>query len=100
MIVLYVLDGCPYCRNAIKILKDNNIEHSVINVRNEEKEYYKNHNKMNTFPQIFIQSDKNYYLKIGGYSELTEIINNCNNIKESFISFDLISLMYKNMYSK
>jgi len=102
MIVLYVLDGCPYCNNSLKMLKDRKIKHKSIVVKNsfEEKEYYKKQNGMDTFPQIFMQVDKDNYMKIGGNSDLVEIFENCDNIKNSNVSLDSIYHMYKNMYKR
>ena len=36
MIVLYVLDGCPYCEKALGILKTEKIQYEKIVVPNEE----------------------------------------------------------------
>ena len=102
MIILYVLQSCPYCNNSLQLLKDNNIKHKAIIVENtyEAKEYYKKQNGMKTFPQIFMQIDKNNFLKIGGNDNLIEILQQCQNIKNSNISLDSIYYMYQNLYSK
>jgi glutaredoxin 3 len=102
MIVLYVLETCPYCNNALKLLNENNIKHKAIIVENtqEKKEYYKKQNKMNTFPQIFMKMEKNSYMKIGGYSDLVETLEHCNNINKSNVSLDSVYYLYKNLYSK
>jgi glutaredoxin len=102
MIILYVLSGCPYCNRALQILKDQHIKHKSITVSDseEEKNFYKKQNKMNTFPQIFLQVDKNNYMKIGGSSELIEVLDNCNRIKNSNVSLDSIYYMYQNLYKK
>ena len=102
MIILYVLQTCPYCNNALQLLKDNKIKHKAIIVENtqEHKNYYKKQNKMDTFPQIFMQIDNDNYMKVGGYSDLTEILEQCERIKESSVSLDSIYYMYKNMFGK
>jgi glutaredoxin len=102
MIVLYVLQTCPYCNNSLELLKKNNIKHKAIIVPNneEDKNFYKKQNGMNTFPQIFMQIDKDKYMKIGGNSDLENILNACQNIQYSNISIDSIYYMYKNLYSK
>jgi glutaredoxin len=102
MFILYVLERCPYCISALKILDDNKIKHKKIIVKNteEEKNFYKKQNNMSTFPQIFVQIDKNNFIKIGGYSNLEEIIEECNNIKNSNASLDSIYYSYKNMFNK
>ena len=101
MIILYVLKDCPYCNNALKILKDNKIEFNSIYPENiEQKELFKKQNKMNTFPQIFLKLDKDNYMKIGGCDNLIELINICNNIKNSNTSLDSIYYMYQLLNSK
>ena len=102
MIILYVLETCPYCNNAIKILKENKIKYKTIIVENNEesKNFYKKQNNMNTFPQIFMQMDKDNYMKVGGYDNLMETLENCKNIKDSSISLDSIYYMYQHMYKK
>ena len=101
MIILYVLKDCPYCNNALRILKDNQIEFNSIYAENiEQKELFKKQNKMNTFPQIFLQLDKDNYMKIGGCDNLIELINICNKIKISNTSLDSIYYMYQLLNSK
>ena len=101
MIVLYVLKGCPYCNNALSLLKSNNVKHkSIVVENNEEKELYKKQNGMNTFPQIFLHVNKDDYLKIGGYSDLVENFEMCDKIKKSSVSLDSIYYMYKNLNKK
>ena len=43
MIVIYVLEICPYCNNALSILDENKIKYNKIIVENTEKEktYYR-----------------------------------------------------------
>ena len=100
MIVLYVLEHCPFCNNALRLLDENNLKYNKIIVENTEKEKrkYKLQNKMNTFPQIFMQIDKNNFIKIGGNDDLLQIIKNCNNIKDSGNSIESIYYFYKHLY--
>jgi glutaredoxin len=100
MIVLYVLDKCPYCNNSLKILTEKKIKHTSIVVKNTEKDFYKKQNNMNTFPQIFMKVEGDNYMKIGGNDDLIEIFENCDNIKNSNVSLDAIYYMYKNIYKK
>ena len=102
MIVIYVLEICPYCNNALSILDENKIKYNKIIVENTEKAktYYKKQNKMNTFPQIFIQVNKDNYMKVGGSEELNELINYSKSIKSSGVSLDALVLIYKLMYKK
>jgi glutaredoxin len=100
MIILYVLEFCPSCLNSLKVLKENKIKHQAIIVENtpEEKNFYKKQNKMDTFPQIFLQIDNDKYMKIGGNYELVNIINYCKTISDSHLSIDSIYHMYSNMF--
>lgn len=101
MIVLYVLEGCPYCNKALQILKDNKIKYSTIYPENnEEKELFKKQNNMNTFPQIFLQINSENYMKMGGCDNLIEIMNICNNIKNSNVSLDSVYYMYQTLFRK
>jgi glutaredoxin len=96
MIILYVLETCPYCQNAIQELKNNKIKYKTIIVNNteEDKNYYKKQNKMNTFPQIFMQVKKEEYMKLGGHDDLLEIIKISKQIKNSNISMNAIYYFY------
>ena len=38
MFVLYVLETCPYCNNALRVLDSNNIPYKKIVVENTDKE--------------------------------------------------------------
>jgi glutaredoxin len=102
MIVLYVLENCPYCNNALKLLESSNIKHKKIVVENTEeaKKHYKKQSGMNTFPQIFFKVDKDNFLKIGGYSDLVSVIDESKNIKNSNISIESIYYMYNLLYKK
>jgi len=102
MIVLYVLDTCPYCNAALKMLSENNIKYKSIIVENNEeaKNYYKKQNHMNTFPQIFMQIEKDNYMKLGGYDNLNETISICKSIRNSNSSLDSIYYMYQKLYKK
>lgn len=101
MIVLYVLESCPYCRSALQLLKENNLKHkSIVVENNEDKELYKKQNRMDTFPQVFLQVEKDSYMKLGGYDNLSEIVSICKSIKNTDVSMDSIYYMYKTLYDK
>jgi len=71
---IYSLNGCPWSKKAVETLKLCKPE--VINVSQEEKDKYKNMNKMNTFPQIFLvdENDINKKILIGGYNDLMVLL--------------------------
>lgn len=97
MIIIYVLEGCPYCNNSLKLLKDNKIKHKVIVVDPKDKEKYKKINKMNTFPQIFIAAGKDTYLKIGGNDDFVETLDIVKKIMKSNVSLDAVYYLYRLM---
>ncbi len=99
-IILYVLKGCPYCDNALMLLKENNIKHKSILVEGKDVEKYKKINKMNTFPQIFINIDANNYFKIGGNDDLVETMEIVKTIMNSNISLDAVYYLHKLMNKK
>jgi len=102
MIILYVLEECPYCNKALKELTKYKIKYKSIIVENtqEAKTHYKKQSGMLTFPQIFIEKNDGSYLKIGGYDDLSLLISNSKDIKKNNISIDALYFMYKKLYSK
>jgi glutaredoxin len=99
-IILYVLKGCPYCDNALMLLKQNNIKHKAIVVEGKDIEKYKKINKMNTYPQIFINIDANNYFKIGGNDDLVETMEIVKTIMNSNVSLDAVYYLHKLMNKK
>jgi len=99
-IVLYVLKGCPYCNNELMLLKENNIKHKAIVVEDKDKEKYKKLNKMNTFPQIFINVNGDNYFKIGGNDDLVETMEIVKTIMNSNVSLDAVYYLHKLMNKK
>ena len=99
-IVLYVLKGCPYCNNALMLLKENNIKYKAIVVEDKDKEKYKKLNKMNTFPQIFINVNGDNYFKIGGNDDLVETMEIVKTIMNSNVSLDAVYYLHKLMNKK
>lgn len=78
MIVINYLYGCPYCKNAEKTLKMYNIPYTKNIVTTKTKENFKQKYRMDTFPQIFYRGSK--LNKIGGFTELLELIKLCKII--------------------
>ena len=88
-LVVYSLENCYYSMSAEDFLNENYIDkktkktYRLQRVNQENKMYYKEFNKMNTFPQIFLESS-NDKIKIGGYNDLKEIIGVLKNKKNNF----------------
>ena len=55
----------------------------------------KKKNKMNTFPQIFINYSKNEQLLLGGHDDLVKYLNIQNEIKMNHLSNDVLFLLSK-----
>jgi len=102
MIILYILETCPYCNRALEVLNENSIKYQKIIVPNTEsaKNKYKKQSGMRSFPQIFMQVKKENFIKIGGCDDLIELVNTCNNIRDLDINIDVLFNMYKSIYKK
>jgi len=73
------LENCPYSINIEKLLKHNKIKHNLIRVSAEEKDKFKT-NKINTFPQFYLEKNKQTIL-LGGNNDLKEILEISKNKK-------------------
>ena len=80
MILINYLYGCPYCKNAERMLKMNNIPYTKVIVTQKTKDSFKKKYQMNTFPQILYKTSKTY--KIGGFDELSNLIQVTKILKE------------------
>ena len=97
MIIAYILDQCMYSYEAEKLIHSLKIKSNIIHVPQDEKikQQLKKKNKMNTFPQIFIQVSKNQQIPIGGYTELCNYIDTLKNMKYNQINPDIIYMLSK-----
>ena len=77
-LIVYSLENCFYSMSANKLLDQENISYNLKSVSHQNKKTYKDKNNMKTFPQIFLQN-KDIDIKIGGYSDLSYIINLIKN---------------------
>lgn len=102
MIVIYVLEGCPFCEKALKILSENKIKYEKIIVPNKDevKNIYKKKMNMKSFPMIFIQLNNNVYSKIGGCSDFENYINKCHELTNTELKMDNIYALYKAINNK
>jgi len=72
---IYTKEGCPYCKNAKELLRNNgyNFKETIVTQRNMSRIYSKIDSQTDSyryFPVIFL-NDK----FIGGYSELSKIFS-------------------------
>ena len=92
MITIYGLDYCPYSKEAIELMKNKDLKFKMNWVTSETKEKYKKKHKMDTFPQIFIGRKK-----IGGLSDLEELIEISEDVIEFEICPKLVTLMVRTL---
>lgn len=66
-IVLFTIYGCPYCQNAVRLVKRNNLPHKAINIGNNAQMMMNLAQSTGspTVPKIFVQGQF-----IGGYTDL------------------------------
>ena len=101
-LIVYSLENCYYSMSAEEFLnekfanKTTKKTYSLVRVNQENKMYYKESNKMNTFPQIFLKGS-NGSIKIGGYNDLKEIVGILKSKKNNF---DEIYSKLKSRYDK
>ena len=97
-IVIYSLNGCGYSRAAVNTLKENNIKHDIYHVDWDNKEDYKISNNMNTFPQIFYQKKNGSRVKIGGNSDLDNLLDIINTTKANNKFDDMINAIQTKLF--
>ena len=95
MLIVNVLESCPFCQKTIEILNNYNLKYKLNIVQNNEKTFYKKKYNMDTFPQIFIDSNK--LIKVGGYNDLINILNILSNMKENKINIESLFYFYKTL---
>lgn len=91
-----VLENCWYSKELITLLNKNNININYISVSQSDKHKYKT-NDLTTFPQVYLINDTKRIL-IGGYDDISKIINIINTRDYEYITQN-ISSKY-NMLSK
>ena len=91
MLLIYSLENCPYYRKAEDLVKEHEIPHKIIKITHTTKQKYKRINKMDTFPQIFIETksgvkrDKKQ-IKLGGSQVLLHLIQISHLIRYNELS--------------
>jgi len=83
---VFSLEGCYFSQSAEELLNNNNINYCLKKVTQNEKQAIKDVNKMNTFPQVFLETSKKD-IKVGGFTELkslSELVNKKDNFDNIF----------------
>lgn len=91
MIEIYVLEGCPYCENTLKLLNNSHKRYKKIIVPYNKKDYYKQRHGMETFPQILIRT-KDVYITLGGNSDIIKAFEIVEELKQTNMSNEGIYL--------
>lgn len=99
MILLYTIEGCPFCEAAKKLVKDIKILHKIHIVPPHKKQMYKDKHNMLTFPQIFYKDKSGKKHKIGGYETLNFVVGMCEFKKTNKIDDKKINELTK-IFSK
>tara|TARA_Y100000591_G_C21659284_1_gene606942 strand:- start:122 stop:388 length:267 start_codon:yes stop_codon:yes gene_type:complete len=76
---IYYLENCFYSQKALNYLKNYGIPYKIINVKQIDKQKYKDFLKKETFPQIYYNGSDNKCYEIGGCSDLEKLIKNMIN---------------------
>ena len=97
MLIAFILDQCGYSQAAEKLIHELKIKSNIIRVPQDEKikQQLKKKNKMNTFPQIFIQVSKTQQIPIGGYTELCNYIDTLKKLKHNQMNPDVVYMLSK-----
>ena len=76
-----ILKSCPYSINAEQLLKTHKIKSDFNYIDHDEKNKYKTP-FIDTFPQIYLNKNGNKgNLLLGGYTDLSNFLNNFKNKK-------------------
>ena len=70
-VVIYTMDGCPYCDAAKRLLKFKNVDFEEINITDRDEmwdELYRRTGGRQTVPEIFVGEKL-----IGGYDDLVQL---------------------------
>ncbi len=95
VVIMYALEGCPYCDKARKLLTNFKIPFSDFVAKSDDyetKNRYKEMTELDTFPMIYIKNcdDPAKYAQIGGYTDLVRYIMTLQELQESDI--DIVAL--------
>ena len=97
---VYSLEGCYYSKNLEDLLNNNKIKFNLNKVNLENKDKIKKKNNMNTFPQVFLYSEKkktNY--KVGGFDDMEYILNEIKT-KKSKVDLIIDNIKFKTNLDK
>ena len=85
---LFVKKRCPHCKEAVKVLKENKLEHVVSSMDGAPSalDKLKETADWKTVPIVFKVNEHNQYAFIGGCDDLKEGLHNENSNKDDEIA--------------
>lgn len=95
MIIVYSLEGCPYCEDAIELLKASKAKYKKIVVTQLNKNKHKEVLGIATFPYIILKksgkNDKD--IVIGGFEELERVSAICKVIRKAGVNPEVVGYL-------
>lgn len=98
MIIINVLEGCPYCNNSLRLLDNLGVKYKKVIVNQNEKNKYKKKYNMSSFPQVLLELN-NKHLVLGGNDELVKSVNLIQQLNTTNISNEAFYLLCKELRS-
>lgn len=92
MLYVYVLPGCPYCKNTMNLVKKYKLKHKFIIVKPNDKLKYNKKHKMKTYPQVILNYDRKKII-IGGNNEFEKYIKLSNLIKKNNYNINVLDFI-------
>lgn len=87
-LLLYSLEGCPFCIEAKKVLERMKVKHTIVDVTHNEKEKIKKELRRSTFPQLVLIIPKgsgSEKVMLGGFEDLERIVAVCKLLRKAKI---------------
>lgn len=99
MFVILMTKKCPYGNLARSLLEQHSIKYESFLVSDSQKDYCKQKNNMDTFPQILYGTSNNQrsQVLIGGYDELKKLIDGIICFKKIGLSQYAIQYLIDNI---
>lgn len=93
MLTIYVLEGCPYCADAIKLLNKLKVKYKRVLITHINKEKQKKVLGIMTFPHILLKHGHGKNSKdivIGGYEDLEKVVAICKVMRKAGINPNVV----------
>lgn len=99
MLHLFVIEGCPFCQNSLRLVKKHKFKADITVVQPQQKNQYKQRHSKNTFPHVFYKAEKNSknMRLIGGNSEFESLLNALEVVREFKLPNNTVCNLLKDM---